>query len=91
MWRFLLLPSHLISSFLHPPVEMASSDESGTEQAIASSLALPNKERLQGRKGLREFLIVEHTANLRKNSTISAIWDYGGERRRLDDGSMARF
>ena len=73
---------------------MASSGESGTEQVITSSSALPDKgrhaERLMGRKGLREFLIIEHTANLRKNSKISAIWHHGGERRRLDDRSMAR-
>jgi hypothetical protein len=34
---------------------------------------------------------VAHTANLRKNSKISAIWHHGGERRRLDDDSMARY
>ena len=92
---FYFLPSHLISFFLLLPIEMASSDESGTEEAIASSSTLPNKERhterLLGRKGLREFLAVEHTANLRKNSKVSAIWHHGGERRRLDDGSMARY
>jgi hypothetical protein len=74
---------------------MASSDESGTEKVIASSSALPNKERhterVLGKKGLREFLVVEHTANLRKNSKISAIWHHGEERRRLDDDSMARY
>lgn len=65
-WRFLLLPSHLTSSFLHLPVEMASSDESGIEQVIASSSALPNKERHTERalrkKELREFLVIGHTA-----------------------------
>lgn len=95
MWRFLLLPSYLTSSFLHPPVEMASSDESGIEKVIASSSALPNEERhterVLGKKGLRGFLVVEHTANLRKNSKISAIWHHGEERRRLDDDPMARY
>ena len=34
---------------------------------------------------------MDHTANLRKNSKISAIWHHGGERRRLDDNSMVRY
>jgi hypothetical protein len=34
---------------------------------------------------------VDHTANLRKNSKISPIWEHGGERRRFDDNSMARY
>jgi hypothetical protein len=73
---------------------MASSDESSTEKVIASSSALPKErhtERVLGKKGLRECLVVEHTANLRKNSKISAIWHHGEERRRLDDDSMARY
>lgn len=92
MWRFLLLPSNLTSSFLHLPVEMASSDESGIEQVIASSSALPNKERHTERvlrkKELREFLVIGHTTNLRKNSKISVIWYHGGERWRLNDNSI---
>jgi hypothetical protein len=47
------------------------------EQATVSSSALPNEgkhiERLLGKKGPREFLVVEHTANLRKNSRISTL------------------
>jgi hypothetical protein len=72
---------------------MSSSDESDTDQAIPPVSAIPNKERhterVIGRRGLREFLVVDHTANLRKNSKISPIWEHGGERRRLDDNSMA--
>jgi hypothetical protein len=29
--------------------------------------------------GVREFLFVEHTAHVRKNSKISAIWHHGGD------------
>jgi hypothetical protein len=68
---------------------MSSSGESGTEQAILPTSTIPNKERhterVIGRRGLREFLVVDHTANLRKNSKISPIWKHGGERRRLDE------
>ena len=75
--------------------KMSSSDESSTEQAIPPSSAIPSKERYTarviGRRGLREFLVVDHTANQRKNSKISLIWEHGGERRRLDDKSMARY
>jgi hypothetical protein len=39
----------------------------------------------------RELLVVEHTANMRKNTKISAIWHHGGERQRLDDHSMERY
>jgi hypothetical protein len=74
---------------------MSSDDESGIEQQSSSSSSLPNKERhierIVNSRGIRTFLIIDHTANLRKNSKVSAIWDHGGERRRLDDDSMARY
>jgi hypothetical protein len=74
---------------------MSSSDESGIDQPIPSSSTLPEKkrhtERVLGKRGLQEFLVVEHTASLRKNAKISPIWHHGGERRRLDDDSMARY
>jgi hypothetical protein len=71
------------------------SDESGIGQPISSSSTLPDRERhtkrVLGKRGFQEFLVVDHTANLRKNAKISAIWHYGGERRRLDDNSMAKY
>jgi hypothetical protein len=75
---------------------MSTSDaESGTDLPISSNSALPNQERhterVISRTGVREFLVVEHTANVRKNTKISAIWHHGGERRRLDDHSMERY
>jgi hypothetical protein len=57
--RFVLLLSYLISfSLHHPRVEVASSDEPGTGQAIASSSAIPNggrytKRLLGGEKAAR--------------------------------------
>jgi hypothetical protein len=39
----------------------------------------------------QQFLIVDHTANQRNGSEISRIWQHGGERRRVDDGSMDRY
>jgi peptidase E len=49
-----------------------------------------SSERVVSRNGVREFLIVEHIANVRKNSKTSAIWHHGGERRRLDDHSVEK-
>src|SRR5271163_21094 len=49
---------------------MSSSDESGIDQVISSSSTLPDRERhtkrVLGKRGLQEFLVVDHTANLRK-------------------------
>ena len=36
-------------------------------------------------------MIVDHTANQRNGSDISRIWQRGGERRRVDDGTMDRY
>jgi DNA-directed RNA polymerase subunit RPC12/RpoP len=36
-------------------------------------------------------MIVDHTANQRNGSGLSKIWQHGGERRRVDDGSMDRY
>lgn len=72
-----------------------SGDKSGAELPKPSFPTLPDKEqhteRILIKKGLREFLVVGHTANVRKNSKISAIWHHGGERRRLDDKSLHRY
>jgi len=35
-------------------------------------------------------MIVDHTANQRNGSEVSKIWQYGGERRRVDDGTIDR-
>jgi hypothetical protein len=73
---------------------MPSSDESGDDLPEPSS-SFPNPdnhtERILTSEGLRTFLVVDHTANLRKNTKISAIWHHGGERRRLDDESLTRY
>jgi hypothetical protein len=68
---------------------MSTSDvESGTDLSSSSNSALPDRERhterVVGRNGVREFLVVEHTVNVRKNSKISAIWHHGA-------GEMADF
>ena len=76
---------------------MPSDDQSDIDQSPILPLPslVPNQEehieRIVNNRGLRTFLIVDHTANLRKNSKISAIWHHGGERRRLDDNSMTRY
>jgi hypothetical protein len=74
---------------------MSSEDESGDVVPIPSSSVNPNEEQLTERifsnKGMREFLIVDHSANLRKNSKISAIWHHGDERRRLNNKSIGKY
>ena len=50
---------------------MSTSDvESGTDLPSSSNSALPDQERhterVVSRNGVREFLVVEHTANVRK-------------------------
>ena len=39
----------------------------------------------------QQFVIVDHTANQRNGSEASKIWQHGGERRRVDDGTMDRY
>jgi hypothetical protein len=48
-------------------------------------------ERIGTPKDVQQFLMIDHTANQRSGSKISAIWHHGVERRRLDDGSMDRY
>jgi hypothetical protein len=36
-------------------------------------------------------MIADHTANQRNGSGVSKIWQHGGERRRVDDGTMDRY
>jgi hypothetical protein len=60
---------------------MSSDDQSGIDQSppFPPSSSVPDKEkhieRIISNRGLRTFLVVDHTANLRKNSEASAIWD----------------
>jgi hypothetical protein len=86
---------HLIFITLKPTKMSISGDESDAELPEPFFPTLPDKEqyteRILIKKGLREFLVVNHTANIRKNSKISAIWYYRGERHRLDDKSLYRY
>jgi hypothetical protein len=73
----------------------SSENEPGIDTPIPSSSTNPDKgqytERVFTNKGVREFLVIEHTANLRKNTKISAIWHHGDKRRRLDDKSREKY
>lgn len=66
------ISSHHSSFILYSRIP--SSDGSGTDQAVPLPSAIPNKERhterVIGRRGLQEFVITGHVANLRKNSKI---------------------
>jgi hypothetical protein len=63
---------------------MSSDDQSDIDQSPTLPLlsSVPNQEeyieRIVNIRGLRTFLVIDHTANLRKNSKISAIWYHGG-------------
>jgi hypothetical protein len=77
---------------------MSSSGESGDESAYDDIRATPvassesgSIERLGTRRGARQCLVVDHSANQRLGAVISSIWRHGGERRRLDDSSMSRY
>jgi hypothetical protein len=76
------------------------SDQSGDEiSEVSSTRITPGPpipqdgaiERLHTRNGTWQFLVVDYSANHRCGSKTSAIWDHGGERRRLDDNSMDRY
>ncbi len=80
--------------------EYNSSDQSEAEvSATPATPATPcppisqdgDIEYVGSRKGPRQYLVVDHTANQRSGSKISTIWHHGNERRRLDDGSMDRY
>ena len=70
-------------------------DEPGTGVLIPSSSTNPDKEqhteRVFTNKGVREFLVIEHTANLRNNIRTSAIQYYRDKRRRLNDKSIEKY
>jgi hypothetical protein len=77
---------------------MSSSGESGDESAYDDIRVTPvassesgSIERLGTRRGARQYLVVDHSANQRSGAVISSIWRHGGERRRLDDSSMSRY
>ena len=63
---------------------MSSDDQFGIDQSPSlPPSSVPDKEMPIERiinRGLRTYLVVDHTANQRKNSKISAIWHHGGER-----------
>jgi hypothetical protein len=77
---------------------MSSSGESGDESAYDDTIATPvvssesgGIERICTRRGARQYLVVDHSANQRSEAVISSTWRHGGERRRLDDNSMSRY
>jgi hypothetical protein len=79
--------------------EYDSSDQSECEVAVALTTPITpcppsasnngDIEYVGSRKGRRHFLVIDHSANQRSGSKISKIWDYGSERRRLDDSTMS--
>jgi hypothetical protein len=74
---------------------MSFEDESGDVVSTPSSSVNPNKgrliERIFSNKSIREFLIINYSINLRKNSKISIIWYHEDERRRLNNNSIGRY
>jgi hypothetical protein len=75
------------------PYDSDSSD-GGSEFPSQSTIPEPppfNDPNYETYKHGQRFLIVDHTANQRNRSEISKIWQHGGERRRVDDGTMDRY
>jgi hypothetical protein len=72
--------------------ETYNSDSSDGSIIIPSSSAIPESPpagdpALESYKSL-QFVIVDHTANIRNGSEVSRIWKHGFERRRVDDGTF---
>jgi hypothetical protein len=75
------------------PYDSDSSD-GGSEFPSQSTIPEPppfNDPNYETYKHGQQFLIIDHTANQRNCSEISKIWQHGGERRRVDDGTMDRY
>ena len=66
----------------------SSGDESAADGVVPN---IEHTERVLNSKGLRTFLVIDHTANQRQGSKLSGIWLHGGERRRLDDKTMSKY
>jgi hypothetical protein len=89
---------HCLQRLSHASGNMSFDDQSGINQSPTlhpPSSSVPDKEkhmeRIINNRGLRTFFVMGHTANLRKNSKISAIQYHVGERRCFDDNSMTRY
>jgi hypothetical protein len=70
------------------------SSDGPSEFPLQSTVPEPlpfNDPNYETYKHSQQFLIVDHTANLRNGSEVSKIWQHGGERRRVDDGTMDRY
>src|SRR5436305_13904420 len=63
-------------STTHTTARMSSDNESDDNQTDLVDVE-QHTERVLGRKGLRQFLVVDRTANLRQNSRMSGIWLHG--------------
>jgi hypothetical protein len=48
---------------------------------------LVNDPNYETYKRGQQVMIVDHTANQRNSSEVSKVWQHGGERRRVDDGT----
>jgi len=84
---------NLIAANQMDPYDFDSSD-GPSEISLQSTVPEPlpfNDPNYETYKHSQQFLIVDHTANLRNGSEASKIWQHGGERRRVDDGTMDRY
>src|SRR6266516_3931222 len=50
-----------------------------------------NNSNYESYKRGQQFLIVDHTANQRKDSEVFKIWQHDGERRQVNDDLMNRY
>jgi hypothetical protein len=75
------------------PYDSDSSDggpEFPSQSTIPENLPF-NDPNYETYKRGQQFMIVDHTGNQRNGSEVSKIWQHGGERRRVDDGTMDRY
>src|SRR6266480_5309826 len=63
---------------------------SGAERHRLRHCRRPHRASARHNKS-QQFVIVDHTANIRNGSEVSKIWRHGFERRRVDDGTFDRY
>jgi hypothetical protein len=62
-------------------------DSEFPSQSTISEPPLVNDPNYETYKRGQQVMIVDHTANQRNSSEVSKVWQHGGERRRVDDGT----
>jgi hypothetical protein len=91
------LPVDVLGNFIAVnQMDPYDSDSSDGGPGFPSQSTIPeplpfNDPNYETYKHGQQFMIVDYTANRRNSSEVSKIWQHGGERRQVDDGTMDRY